>query len=217
MLRVAVVATLGVVVCGMAAGPAYAHENRRVGPWNLAVGWADEPAFAGQLNDVEVFLHDANDKPVVDLGDTLKVEIIFGTDTTHPSDTFIFKPAFEVGEFGTPGDYRARVVPTRPGTYTFHLTGSIKGTKVDERFTSGEKTFDSPAEIKDVMFPVKDPSTADLSALVDRQFPRIDIRVAAVKKTTDRSTILGYAGIGLGALALIVATASGRRRRKAPA
>jgi hypothetical protein len=48
-------------------------------------------------------------------------------------------PFFEVGEWGTPGDYRAFFIPTAPGGYSFHFTGTIKGQKIDQTFKSGPK------------------------------------------------------------------------------
>ena len=47
------------------------------------------------------------------------------------------EPFFEIGEIEIPGDYRAFFVPSQPGDYTFHITGTIDGTKVDESFTFG--------------------------------------------------------------------------------
>ena len=32
---------------------------------------------------------------------------------------------------GTPGEYAALVIPTAPGDYTFHVTGTVEGVKVD--------------------------------------------------------------------------------------
>ena len=36
----------------------------------------------------------------------------------------------------------ASIIPTRPGDYTFHFIGTISGQKVDDQFTSSDKTFD---------------------------------------------------------------------------
>ena len=38
----------------LAAAPAYAHESREVGPFEVVVGWWEEPAFAGQPNGPEI-------------------------------------------------------------------------------------------------------------------------------------------------------------------
>ena len=127
---VALAIAIGLIV--LQAGTASAHEERVVGRYHLAVGFGDEPAYAGVENSVQLFLHDARtDKPVVDLGPTLKVQVMTGSKTMPP---LVLEPDFEVGEFGTPGDYRAFFIPTRPGDYTFHFTGSIKGQKIDESF-----------------------------------------------------------------------------------
>src|SRR5436853_7637087 len=55
-----------------------AHEERKVGPYQVAVGWADEPTYVGFKNAVEIILKDAKGKPVLNLGDSLKVEVVFG-------------------------------------------------------------------------------------------------------------------------------------------
>src|SRR6266542_2588585 len=71
----------GMLMALTGAGPASAHEERKIGKYNVEVGFGDEPAYTGDKNSVVMFLNDANDKPVVDLGDTLKVDITTGTST----------------------------------------------------------------------------------------------------------------------------------------
>src|SRR6266511_6165239 len=98
------------------SAPAFAHEERTVGAYQIVVGWGDEPAYAGQKNSVQLILATKAGKPVLNLGDSLKVEVVFGEQQMELS----FEPAFDVEEgFGTPGDYRAWIIPTTPGTYTF--------------------------------------------------------------------------------------------------
>jgi hypothetical protein len=196
-------------------GAALAHEERAVGEYHFAVGFGDEPAYTGQKNSVQLILADANDKPVVDLGDTLKVEVAFGDQTMD----LTLKPNFEVGEFGTRGDYRAWFFPTRPGDYTFHFTGSIKGENVDESFTSSPTTFSSVTDPAQVEFPAKDPTTAQLAQRIEREVPRLSSAIAAerrsAKKNADSAKTIGFIGIGVGALAVIlaaVALATSRRR-----
>ena len=155
-----IVAALSIAVSliVLQATAASAHEERVVGRYHLAVGFGDEPAYAGVENSVQLFLHDARtDKPIVDLGPTLEVQVMTGS-KRMPS--MVMEPDFEVGEFGTPGDYRAFFFPTRPGDYTFHFTGSIKGQKIDQSFSSGPKTFSSVTDPTEVEFPVKVPPAA---------------------------------------------------------
>src|SRR5262245_6960442 len=101
-----------VLVSMLTAQPAFAHEGRALGDLEMEVGWGTEPAYAGTENSVQLLLvHDG--QPVTDLGDTLTVVVSFGDRTQE----FPIEPFFEEGEFGTPGDYRAWLIPTRAGTY----------------------------------------------------------------------------------------------------
>src|SRR5437667_5084629 len=188
-----------------------AHEEREVGAYQLASGWADEPRYVRFKNAVEVLLKDAKGKPVLNLGDTLKVEVIFGD---QKSGLLPLEPAFDVEEgFGTPGDYQASLIPTRPGTYTFHFVGSIKGQKVDQTFTSSEKTFDSPHAPSEVEFPAKDPSTADLASRLERLSPRVDTAQAAAtagQAAAAQARVLSVVAVVLGVVSLFAAR--GRRR-----
>jgi predicted RNA-binding protein with TRAM domain len=206
-----------VVVSALAAGTlivltpnaAHAHAERRAGAYTLAIGWGSEPAYAGIANSVQVLLS-RDEKPVNDLGDTLKVEVSNGGQTKSLS----FEPNFEVGEFGTEGDYRAWITPTVPGKYTFHLTGTIKGTRVNVSITSGEDTFDDIHDPAEIQFPAKEPSGIELTTRLDRELPRIDAQIAAAKKSAadDASSAramaiialaLGGVGAVLGALNLM--------------
>ena len=199
---------LGALALPLLAAPASAHEERQVGKYHFAVGFGDEPAYQGEKNSVQVLLADAKDKPVADLGDSLKVEV--STDSA-PGQTLAlsFEPLFEVGEFGIPGDYRAWFIPTAPGKYTFHFTGSIKGQKVDQRFTSSSTTFDEVVDPAKVEFPAKQPTPGQLASRLDREVPRLD---RATKQARDDASgartlaivgiVVGAIGIGVGGFAL---------------
>jgi hypothetical protein len=206
-IHAAVLAALVFVLPLITAGPASAHEARKIGKYLFVAGWGTEPAFTGVPNRVQLFLS-LNDKPVNDLGDTLKVEVSFGTDKMSLS----MEPKFEVGEFGQEGDYGADVTPTRPGKYTFHFTGTVKGDAIDASFTSSETGFAEVVELTSSEFPVKDPSNAQLAQLIDRSSARL---AAKVNDDIDTVKILAYVGIGLGALGLIAALTLGRTKKTA--
>jgi hypothetical protein len=202
----------------LAAAPALAHEGRNLGDLEMVVGWGTEPAYASEVNSVQLLLvHDG--EPVMDLGDTLDVEVTFG-DQTQP---FTLEPNFEVGEFGTPGDYRAFLIPTEPGQYSFHFSGTIDGEEVDETFTSGPATFDDVENPRSAEFPVELPTTGELAERIDREVPRLtssigDVQASANAVADDASSAktLGLIGIIVGAIGLIVAIValvwSGRRK-----
>ena len=205
---IALVTTLAVpLVLPRAAA---AHERRQVGAYTMSVGWVDEPTFAGFKNGVQLILKDKDGKPVEDLGDTLKVEVIFGTQKSAPLE---LDPAWGKS-FGTPGDYHATIVPTRPGNYTFHFIGLINDQKVDQSFTSSDKTFDPVVEAAEIEFPAKDPSVADLAGRLERLGPRIEMAQAAVRDATaaaQQARTLAVVGVIVGALGLVAGLVSLRR------
>jgi hypothetical protein len=204
--RVLVLASVGAILALATAPAAYAHEARKVGRWNFDVGWEVEPTYTGYPNAVHLGLNDANDKPFSGLGDTLKVDVTSGGTTT----TLAFDPAFE-GEEGSPGVYRAALIPTRPGTYAFRIYGTIKGDKIDQTFTCGDTTFDCVKDSIAAEFPAQDPSNAQLATKIGKEAARVSAGASKAKDSAESAKVLGYIGIGLGAVALIVALARGRR------
>lgn len=216
-----VAAAIGVaalVVGFTGAGPASAHEERTVGRYHVEVGFGDEPAYTGEKNSVVMFLNDANDKPVVDLGDTLKVDVTqAGSADDAQKLSMTMQPNFEVGGDGTPGDYRAWFIPTAPGPYTFHFTGNIKGQKVDEKFSSSPTTFDEVQDPAQVEFPAKNPTTGQLSDKVDRENQRLNAALAdARRQASDEAgtaRLIAIVGVVVGVLGLAAAGyALGRKR-----
>src|SRR2546430_999272 len=162
---------LGLALPLVILNTATAHEERKEGSYELAVGWADEPTYVGFKNAVEVLLKDAKGKPVLNLGDTLKVEVIFGD---QKSGLLPFEPAFDVEEgFGTPGDYQASLIPPRPAGNMFILVGSIRGKKVDQTSPRWEKPFPPPRPPSGEARPARIPKTADLASRVERLSPRV--------------------------------------------
>src|SRR5690348_1167554 len=96
----------------LAAQPAFAHTEKQEGAYQFTVGWLSEPTYAGQPNAVQLIVHDAKGNPVDDIGDGLKVELIF---SGQKSDPFALTPSFDpdTGE-GNHGEFTASVIPTRP-------------------------------------------------------------------------------------------------------
>ena len=213
-----VAATMAALLIPLLAVPASAHEEKTVGRYHFAVGFGDEPAYAGEENSVQLLLADANDKPVTDLTDTLKVEI--STGDTEPL-ALSMEPFFEVGEFGTPGDYRAFFIPTAPGSYSFHFTGTIKGQRVDETFKSGPQSFSDVEDPAAVQYPVKQPTGVQLAARADRETARVDAALTderdQAKDDAASARTLAIIGLVVGALGLVVGVVALARGRRSPA
>lgn len=200
--RVLVALSAGVLVA-LWASPAMAHETRKVGEYEFVVGWYDEPAFAYQKNGPEVTITDARGKPVVKSVD-LQVEITFEGETM----TAELEPAFVVGLFGEPGNYNTDIYPTRAGTWTFRIFGTVQGQDVNETFTSGPDTFGDIEDPREVAFPVEDPSNAELNDLVQQ------VRSESSGNASSARTF-AYVASAVAVLALIVGVIALVRRRSA--
>ena len=197
----AVVLAGGVAITLVTSAPASAHETRADGPVRLVVGWGDEPTYTGFKNSVQVSITEANGAPVTDLGDTLTVEVVKGADKT----TLPLVANFRVGGSGTPGDYRAWLTPTRPGSYTFRLAGTLRGQTVDQSFTSSKTTFNEVEDVTSIAFPAKDPSTGQLATRIDREVPRLERALRQAEDGADGARTLALAGVAIGALGLLAA------------
>ena len=134
-------ALCGVVLAAvLLAAPATAHEHREVadGRYALVVGFLEEPAVTGDTNALSLTVreHHAHPEdgeddhaeagaPVEGLEATLDAEVIFGGETME----------LELkAQYGTPGAYVAKFIPTAAGDYAFRLHGEIDGTPIDETF-----------------------------------------------------------------------------------
>ena len=188
-----------VVLLAALPGAPSAHDTKMVGPLRVTLGWAEEPAFTGSRNAVVVTLAD-NSGPLKVAGASLSVEIIFGSERmTLPLEAV------------QPHEFRAWLVPTRAGTYTFHVTGKVRSHAVDVTSTCSEGTFHCVADASQIQFPAKDPSPGELADRMGRALPRAD----AASARADRAlgfAIAALAGAGVALAAAIGAIVLGRRR-----
>jgi hypothetical protein len=211
----------------LTAAPAFAHEVRTVGAYQMTVGWETEPAYVGQTNSVELFVHDPKGTALDDLGPNgLKIQVTTGSQT---SDPLAMVGAFDPDTgLGLHGQYLASIIPTAPGDYTFHFTGDINGQKIDEKFTSGPMTFNTVDDPTPVEFPAKNPTISALATSISQLTPRVDDARSAgtaatasaksAKDSASTATTLGTIGLIVGIIALLVGVFVGitGRRRTAP-
>jgi len=185
----AIVAASALVVLSLAitAATAESHERRNVGPYQLVVGWLEEPSYVGGTNAVSLAVTDTRitpPKPVEGLEKTLTVQVFQGGSTTA------FSPAFRT-RFGVPGSYAADIVPTREGSYRFVIKGKIENVEVNEVFESGPGRFDEIKPVSALQYPDKVPTGAELSRTLD------DIR-----STAEQMRLIAIVGLILGAIAV---------------
>ena len=203
---------LALAFTAVTAGPASAHAERGVGPYGIEIGFLNEPVYAGTQNGVfmDVTQH-ATGKPITGLENALKVTVIFGSQSMDVS----VQPITDLA-----GQYVAAFIPTRPGAYTFHITGDIKGTTVDLQLTSGPQTFDEVQNPTSVEFPVKDPTVDDVATKLGRETTRLqqgvsaaEQRAASARSDASGAKTFGIIGIVVGALGLATAVVALATRR----
>ena len=185
------------------AGTAGAHERRQVGSYIMRVGWADEPTFVGVKNAVQLELSRTSGTPYTELPEGLMVVVIFGTQKTNPLPLVA---AFGK-RFGQPGDFRAAIIPTRPGNYTFHFVGALPGQRIDQSFTSSDTTFDPVQEATAIEFPAKDPSLGELAGKLDRLSARFETTQRAAREAAAaarQGRLVGGAGLLAGIAGIVL-------------
>jgi hypothetical protein len=204
----------GAMLAVASAAPAFAHTTKTVGTpavYQLTIGWQHEPTYVGVQNAVQVLVHKTSDGSAVDdLGAIgLQVQVVF---SGQKSDPMPLVGAFDPDTgLGTRGEFDAPLIPTRPGDYTFHITGDINGTKVDVSVTSGPSTFDSAKSPADIEFPAKDPTAADLATGFQRLSRRVDVVASSAKSAKDSAntaTTLAIVALLVGVVAGGAATAA---------
>lgn len=177
-----------------------AHEKKAAGALALVIGWADEPAFAGSRNAVVVTVADQKG-PLKDAAGSLSVEVAFGSERM----TLPLEPVFNRA-----GEFRAWLVPTRAGTYTFRVTGKLGSQVIDVTSTCADNTFHCVEDASAIQFPVKDPSAGQLADRIERALPRAEL--AADSAASARS--LATAALVVSVLGAAAAIVLGRRRSR---
>jgi hypothetical protein len=200
-------AVVAVLLVPLLAVPASAHEEHKVANYTLEVGFGTEPGYAGVTNSVQVMVRN-NGKPVTDIKG-LKVAV--STGDAEPRQMAL-EPYFG-DDFGEPGDYRAFFIPTAPGAYTFKLTGSLGGKKIDQSYTSIKDGFDEIVDPSEAQYPAPEPTGSQLTTRLDRETARISAALAADREAADDEAAsarrMATIGLAVGALGLLAAIAVG--------
>jgi phosphotransferase system glucose/maltose/N-acetylglucosamine-specific IIC component len=129
---------------------AFAHQTVNLGGFNMEVGWASEPSYAGQLNTVIVRITNASDNsPVPNAVEELQTTIKKGSETK----TLDLVPQEEEGLYG------AQVIPGQIGQYELVLNGAVSGQSVN-----GTLPLDDVADPKQLTFPSTTSSDSQITS-----------------------------------------------------
>ena len=219
--------------------PAYAHITKQFGNISLEVGWTDEPPLAGQLNSaiivVEKVVTGGNSTPINNALSQIDIAVKYGG-ITKPLD---FGPS-EQAE----GGYEAKIIPTRIGSYSLAMNGSIQS----QNITNVEIPMDEVEGTQMFSFPDRESTSSDtgnaqttigtnnnigakveqiLSQLsndidstkvniikLDSNYANIHKSIQDAKSSSDRSFMIGMIGVGAGISGIIISSIVLSRSRR---
>lgn len=107
------------------AKTAYAHITKNFGNIQVEVGWSNEPPLVGELNNIIVQVNQTGGKntqtPVINALGSMDIAVKYGG-VTKPLD---FVPSEQ-----TEGLYNGQMIPTRVGSYSLVLNGTVQEQKI---------------------------------------------------------------------------------------
>lgn len=106
---------------------ASAHITKKFGNIQIQVGWSDEPPLTGLLNNVIIDVNQTNDKiqtPIINALANMNLLVKYGGVTK--SLDFLPSPTID-------GLYLGKMIPSRVGSYSVVLNGTIQGQKISSQ------------------------------------------------------------------------------------
>ena len=175
-----------IVASLLAAGTALAHERIVSGDYAFVLGWLEEPPVVGLKNAALVEVTTAkDDQPVAGAEGTLTAQIVYG----GKSKELLLRPLE-----GSPGTYVGDFIPTRRGTYTLKLGGTINGQAIE---VSNE--IEEVGSLDSLTFPE----------------PQVDLQksIEALQSELSTTRLLAIVGAALGTIGLVLAGVSLARKK----
>ncbi len=116
----------GLVVLGFGFSFAYAHTTIQVDPYEIEVGWQDEPPVVGILNAITIDIREPGNVEGVSTGVTngfkkLEASVVSGGASK----------VLDINTDPRPGHYYAKIIPTKTGSLQVELKGEINGIEID--------------------------------------------------------------------------------------
>ena len=124
---------------------ATAHVTKEVGDgaYTIVTGYLNAPLYAGQIEQVDISITDADGNPVDGLAESITAQIV------GPDGATVTLTVRAVR--GSPGQYVADFIPTVVGNYDVRLSGFIAEHEFDELFSGVDMVHADPV--------VNDPAT----------------------------------------------------------
>ena len=218
------------------AKTAYAHVTKNFGNIQVEVGWTNEPPLVGELNNVIIQVNQTSGKnsqtPVINALWNMDIAVKYGG-LTKPLD---FVPSEE-----TEGMYNGQMIPTRIGSYSLVLNGTIQNQKINAEIpldlvestqklnfpdsggaSSGGIGVSNTAATSNNIGPQLQGIVSQLANDIDSTKANIDTltktsantqkTIQDLKGTNDRLYMIGLGGVGAGVAGIIIAATALSRR-----
>ena len=126
IVKYAFFAIVGLVVLGFGFTFAYAHTTIQIDPYEIEVGWQDEPPVVGILNAITIDIREPGDVEGVSTGvinafKKLDASVVSGGASK----------VLDINTDPRPGHYYAKIIPTKTGSLEVKLTGEINGVQIN--------------------------------------------------------------------------------------
>jgi hypothetical protein len=216
---------------------AYAHLTKKFGNLSVTVGWSNEPALVGELNNAIVGVNQTSGKTptgIINALANMNILAKYGG-VTKPLD---FVPSEQ-----TDGLYNGKMIPTRIGSYSLVMNGTIQGQRINAQIpldeVQGKQQISFPdsgsssgvggsgdatgaASNSNNVGPQLQGILGQLSNDIDSTKNSIDTMaknnadtqksVQDLKNAADRSYMIGMAGIGAGVAGIVIAAVALSRK-----
>jgi hypothetical protein len=211
--------------------PVYAHVSETFGNFTVEVSWSDEPPLVGEINNAIIQVNKGTESSYTPVRNALAgiyILVKYGGVTK----TLDFEPSEQLA-----GVYEAKMIPTRLGSYSLVLNGTIQ----EQSIVNAEIPLDDVEGKQKISFPDSDDSiegttntpAATIGAEVetilsqltnDIEATKLDIGTLAkndanmqksfedLKNTVDRSYMIGVTGTGLGVAGIVIAAVAFTRK-----
>ena len=115
-------AIAGLGVLGFSFSFAYAHTTIEVDPYEIEVGWQDEPPVVGILNAITIDVRDPGDVEGAFMGIINAFKNLQATVVSGGASKVL-----DINTDPRPGHYYAKIIPTKTGSLEIKLQGEING------------------------------------------------------------------------------------------
>jgi len=126
IVKYAFFAIMGLVVLGFGFTFAYAHTTIQIDPYEIEIGWQDEPPVVGILNAITIDIREPGDVDGVSTGiinafKKLDASVVSGGASK----------VLDINTDPRPGHYYAKIIPTKIGSLEVKLVGEINGVQIN--------------------------------------------------------------------------------------